>query len=107
MATGHAEAAFDLIDPHSVAAQQRSSPTLKEFDSHSHSEDERSRDSYEFDNDGALPFDGTAAHEGQRQHRFNSTKNAQQPPKQFHEDHSPSVGDDLDYGGEHPPHLQL
>ena len=81
-----------------MVSKQLSSPTHKEFDSHSDSEDE-------FGNDGALLLDEVALNEGSRLHRFNSTKNAQQPPKQFHEDHSPSVGDDQDYGEEQQPQL--
>ena len=81
-----------------MVSKQLSSPTHKEFDSHSDSGDE-------FGNDGALLLDEVALNEGSRLHRFNSTKNAQQPPKQFHEDHSPSVGDDQDYGEEQQPQL--
>ena len=63
-AGGRAEPAPDHVDPRAVGAKQRACPTLKEFDSHSHSADEQNRDSYASDHDGALLLDRVAMHDG-------------------------------------------
>lgn len=63
-AGGRAELAPDHVDPRAVEAEQRACPTLKEFDSHSHSADEQNRDSYASDHDGALLLDGATMHDG-------------------------------------------